>query len=37
MIRGVMFLLTAIVMPLAMVVMAFKYALDSVDEMVRRG
>jgi len=35
MIRGVMFLLTAVLLPVAMVVTAFKYAMDSVDQMVR--
>ena len=35
--RIAMFVLTAIALPFAMVIMAFKYALDTVDEMVRRG
>jgi hypothetical protein len=33
--RAVMFVLTAVLLPVAMVVTAFKYAMDSVDQMVR--
>ena len=33
--RPVMFVLTVALMPVAMVVTAFKYAMDSVDQMVR--
>ena len=33
--RMIMFILTAVLLPIAMVVTAFKYAMDSVDEMVR--
>lgn len=35
MIRGLMFALTLLLLPLAMVITAFKYAMDSVDQMVR--
>ena len=35
MIRGLMFVLTAVLLPVAMVITAFKYAMDSVDQMVR--
>lgn len=35
MIRGLMLGLTLLLLPLAMVVTAFKYAMDSVDQMVR--
>ena len=31
----IMFTLTAILLPVAMIVTAFKYAMDSVDQMVR--
>jgi hypothetical protein len=31
----IMFTLTAILLPVAMLVTAFKYAMDSVDQMVR--
>lgn len=33
--RAVMFVLTAVLLPVAMIVTAFKYAMDSVDRMVR--
>ena len=33
--RKAMFALTAILLPVAMVVTAFKYAMDTVDSMVR--
>lgn len=33
--RPIMFTLTAILLPVAMVITAFKYAMDTVDKMVR--
>lgn len=33
--RPVMFALTAVLLPVAMIVTAFKYAMDTVDQMVR--
>lgn len=33
--RKMMFVLTAVLLPVAMVITAFKYAMDTVDNMVR--